>query len=117
MCINELIILAVVFHTRANAAPHSLVWGGIVAVMARTCGREIHVAAVSGVLGGEDMIERCEFVEVGVASLGVAAVEVFGEFEHIVGIATFGAVDVVDEIGARLTTREVFAATVATEGE
>ena len=63
------------------------------------------------------MIERCEFVEVGVASLRVAAVEVFGEFEHIVGVATFGAVDVVDEIGARLTAREVFAATVATEGE
>src|SRR5574344_1380249 len=63
---DKLSILSVVFHSSSHAAPHRLIRGGIVAVMARTGGSEIDIAAMLRMLGREDMVEHRSLVEVAV---------------------------------------------------
>ena len=63
------------------------------------------------------MVEGGQLIEVGKACLGVTAVQVLGELEHIVGVAALRTVDIVDEVGAGLLAGEMLAAAVATEGE
>ena len=50
MGVDKLAVLAVVLHSRAHAAPHGLVGGGVVAVVARTGGCEVDVSAMFGML-------------------------------------------------------------------
>ena len=117
MCIYELSVLAVVLHSSAHAAPHGLVGRRVVAIVARTCRREVNISAMFGMLRRQDMVERSQFVVVGKTCLGIAAVQVLGEFQHVVGVACLRTVDVVDEVGACLTAGEVLAATVPAEGK
>ena len=70
-----------------------------------------------GMLGGEDVIEGGELVEIGVAGVRVAAVERFREPQHVEGVAGLGTVDVVDEVRAGLLAGEMLAPAVAAEGQ
>ena len=63
------------------------------------------------------MVEGGQLVVVGKAGLGVAPVQILGEFQHIVGIATLRSVDVVDKVHAGILAGEVLTAAVSAEGE
>ena len=77
MGINELSVLAMILHTCAHAAPHSLIGSGVVAIMTRTGRGEINIASVLGMLTGEDMVERGQLVVVGIAGLRITTVHIF----------------------------------------
>ena len=70
-----------------------------------------------GMLAGEDMVKGSQFVEVGEACLGITAVQLLGEFQHVVRVTGLRAVDVVDEVLAGLLAGEVLTTAVATEGQ
>ena len=115
--IDELSVLAVILHACAHAAPHRLVRCRVVAVVARTGRGKVYVPPVHGVLAGENVVEGSQFVVVCIACLGVAAVQVFCQLEHVVGVAGLRTVDVVDEVHAGLLAGEVLAPAVATKGQ
>ena len=66
-----------------------------------------------GVLRREYVIERCQLIVVGIAGLRIAAVQVLGQFQHIVRVTGLRTVDVVDEVDAGLLAGEVLATTVS----
>ena len=68
-------------------------------------------------LGGEDMVERCQLIVVSIFCIRVSAVQVLCEFQHIVRVAALRSVDVVDEVGASLLAREMLASAVSSECE
>ena len=70
-----------------------------------------------GMLGGEDVVERRQLIEVGIAGFRVAAMQVLGKFQHVVGVARLRAVDVLYEVLAGLPAGEVLAAAVTAEGQ
>ena len=75
------------------------------------CGRgrcEIDIAAVFGMLAGEDMVERRQLVEVGIACLRIAAVQLLRQLQHIIGITGLRTVNVSHEVLAGFLTGEVF---------
>ena len=63
------------------------------------------------------MVKRCQLIEVGKACLGVAAVQVLGQLQHVVGVARLRTVNVVDEVLTSLLAGEMFAARVAAESQ
>ena len=87
MRVDEVPVLGVVLHTRADATPHRLVHGGVDAITLRTQGGEIDVTACVRVACGEDVIVHRALVEVGVAGIMCVVEEGLGEFQHIVAVA------------------------------
>ena len=69
------------------------------------------------VLGRKDVVEHCALVEVAIGSIRIGAVEKLCELEHIVGVARFRSVDVVDIVDAGLLGREMLATAIATDGK
>ena len=63
------------------------------------------------------MIEQRQLIVVGIAGLRVTVVQQLRQLQHVVGIASFRAVNVVDEVHATFLTGEVLAARVAAEGQ
>ena len=63
------------------------------------------------------MVECCQLIEVGITSLGIAAVEALGQLQHIIGIARFRTIDIVDEVGACIFAWEMLTTTVTTESQ
>jgi len=114
--VDELAIFAVVLDAGADAAPEAFGRLRVVAVVLRADGREVDEAAVHGVLRREDVVEKGAFIIGGVARIGIAAVQLFGQPEHIVGVACFGSFTRFDHRGEILGGVEVFAHAVATEG-
>ena len=70
-----------------------------------------------GMLGGEDVVEGRQLVEVGITGLGIAAMQVLGQLQHVVGITTLRTVDVLDEVLTGFLAGEVLAAAVTTKGQ
>ena len=56
------------------------------------------------------MVEGSQLVVVGIACLGIAAVQVFRQLQHVIGITGLRTVDIVDEVGAGFLAGEVLAA-------
>ena len=65
----------------------------------------------------EDMVEGCQLVEVGIARLGITAMQLLRQFQHIVGVTGFRTVYIADEILAGFLTWKVLATAVATKGQ
>ena len=108
MGVDELSVLAMVLHTGADTTPHCFIRSGVVAIVAGTGRREIDVASMFRVLGGEYVVECGKLVVVGIPRFRVTAMEVFCQFQYIVGVAALRSVDVIDEIHASILGREVF---------
>ena len=110
-------VLGVVLHTSAYAAPHGLVDGRVDAVALWTQGGEIDVTACGGALCGKNMIPSCVLVEVGIAGIVCAVGHHLREFQHIVGIARLGAVEVVDILCRVSGSKEMFVHRVSTDAD
>ena len=110
MGIDKLSVLTVVLHTCSHAAPHGFVGSRVVTVMTRTGWGEIHIAAMLRMLRREDVVEGSQLVVVGIACLGIAAVQVFRQLQHVIGVTGLRTVDIVDEVRAGFLTGEVLAA-------
>ena len=117
MCIDELAVLRVVLHACTHTAPHGLVRRRVVAIVTRTGRCEVDVAAVLGMLRREDVVERGQLKIVGIAGLRVAAVQRLRQLQHIVGVASLWAVDVVDEVHAGFLAGEMLTTAVAAESQ
>ncbi len=115
MGVDEVAILAVVLHAGAHTAPHALVDLRVDAVALRAQGGEIDVSACRGVLRREDVVERGILIEVGIASIVSAVGEHLRELEHIVGVATFGSVELVDVAVAGIGGEEMLVHAVAAD--
>lgn len=89
MGVDELSVLAMVFHTGADTTPHCFIRSGVVAIVAGTGRREIDVASMFWVLGGEYVVECGKLVVVGIPRFRITTVEVFCKFQHIVGVTAF----------------------------
>ena len=110
MGVDELSVLAVILHACAHAAPHGLVRRRVVAVVTRTGGGEVHISSMLRMLRGEDVVEGCQLVIVGIAGLRITAMHVLRQLQHIVGVAGLRSVNVVDEVHAGLFAGEVLTA-------
>ena len=66
-------------------------------------------------LGGEDMIEHRQFVEIGKASLRITTMQILREFQHIVRVTALRTVDVVDKVLTGLLAGEMLTTAVTTE--
>ena len=63
------------------------------------------------------MVEGGQLVEIGIASLGIATVKALGELQHVVRVAAFGTIDVVDEVHTGVLAGEMFATAVTAKGK
>ena len=112
MGVDELSVLAMVLHTGADTTPHCFIRSGVVAIVAGTGRREIDVASMFRVLGGEYVVECGKLVVVGIPRFRITTVEVFCKFQHIVGVAALRTVNVVDEIHTSILGREMLTTAV-----
>jgi len=94
--IDEVSVLAMVFHACAHTAPHALVHLRVDAIALWSQGGEIDIAPGRGVLGGKDVVEHGVLVEVGITRVVSLVAEHLGELQHVVGVAAFGSVGIVD---------------------
>ena len=106
-----------ILHTCTYTAPHGLVGSRIVAVMAGTSRREIHIATMFRMLGGKDMIEGGQLEEVGIACLRIAAMQILRQLQHVVGVTALRSVNVGHEVLTSLLAGEVLTTTVAAESQ
>ena len=114
---DKLSILSMVFHTCSHAAPHCLIRGRIVAVMARTGGSEIDIAAMLRMLGREDMVEHRSLVKVAIHAIVLHSVQILSKLQHIIRIARLRSINVVDIVYASFLSREVLTPTVTAQSQ
>ena len=114
---DKLSILSVVFHTCSHAAPHRLIRSRIVAVMTRTGGSEIDIAAMLRMLGREDMVEHRSLVKVAIHAIRLHSVQILGKLQHIISIARLRSIDVVDIVDAIFLSREVLTPAVTSQSQ
>ena len=115
MCINHFAIFRVVFHSRTDATPEAGFRLGIDSVMTGTHRREIHKTTLFMFLRGKNMIVQSSFLIIQIRLLWIVFEKLFGQFQHIVGIAGFGAFNTFNhstEIGRWI---EMFTHTVSTD--
>ena len=63
------------------------------------------------------MIECGKFVVVGIPSLRIATVQILCKFQHIIGVATFRTINVIDKIHASILCRKMLATAITTKGK
>ena len=85
--------------------------------MTWTCRREIDIATVLRMLRREDMVHHRLLIKVSIACLGITAVEILCQFQHIVGIASLRTIDIVDKIHAGIFGGEMLTTAVAAESQ
>ena len=113
MGVDELSVLAMVLHTGADTTPHCFIRSGVVAIVAGTGRREIDVASMFWVLGGEYVVECGKLVVVSIPRFRITTVEVLWKFQHIVGVTALRTVNVVDEVHTSILGREMLTTAVS----
>ena len=117
MRVDEVTVFRVVLHTCADAAPHALVHLRVDAVREWAQRGEIDVTTCFWVLCGHDVVPHRSFVEVRILGVMGVVEEVFGEFQHVVGVARLGTLHVVDVELSVLMVLEVLADGVTTDAD
>ena len=117
MGVDELPVLAMVFHTGTYTAPHGFVGSRVITVMTWTFRREINIATVLRMLRREDMVHHGLLIKVSIACLGITTVEILCQFQHIVGIAGLRTIDIVDKIHAGIFSGEMLTTAVSSESQ